>query len=362
MNSCAKVGIFAAPFGLGPSAKAVAIASHLSSRVQTHFFSSEVCARFAFKSGMFHSVETIEFEKPFAATREIAKMDAIISVNTTRFHEHVISQSKPHFFLDTLAWARANPPTLLNDIEAYYIQSFFGHQNNLPPWKNEKVEDVGVVRQCGSREWNPRKSNTLVHLGGLTSPAISDETCKDFVQRTIDLLDCCPGKISLLLPPHFQHVAKTEHISVKSCTVSEINSLLSQTAVSITTPGIEHVYESIICGVPTYLLPPFNSSQVLQTRYFKHELPGMVLHDHVEDFEYVDFEDLVNATRQTHEVALGGTWEKMFNQLKTTIPSVLAPISSTGNCRLRQCQQEAVSLLSLDGALRIARDLEQRIG
>ncbi|NDK33274.1 hypothetical protein [Rhodovulum sulfidophilum] len=339
----------------------MAIASHLSSRVQAHFFSSKVCARFAYESGAFHSVKAIEFNKPSTASVEIAQMDAIVSVNTTRFHEIICSQSKPHFFLDTLAWARPVSLALLDDVEAYYIQSFFEHPHNSPDWKNEKVQEVGVVRQCGSRSREPQGDHALVHLGGLTSPVIPDEVCREFVQRTLELLKYCPGKITLLLPPHFQHVAKPSHICIKSCALSELSGLFEQSAVSITTPGIEHVYESIFHGAPTYLLPPFNSTQVLQTRYFKRSLPGMVLYNDIEDFDSVDFGNLVDAAHQTHQVALGGTWEKMFNQLERKMPGVLDRINSARNSKLLELQQGAVSSISVNGAFRIAQDIEQRL-
>src|SRR5947209_8069733 len=123
-----RVAFVAAPYGDGPSSKAVAIASHLPDSIERDFFGDGPPLELARASLEFANSTGLDFG---ASAEEVAKVlaqyRAVVFVNMTSFLAATSRNDNSLVFVDTLAWIRRSWPYPLPPESTYFAQRFFDY-------------------------------------------------------------------------------------------------------------------------------------------------------------------------------------------------------------------------------------------
>jgi hypothetical protein len=110
MNANA-VAFIAAPYGFGPSSKAIAISSYLPRSLHRVFFSDGPPLEMAQRSQEFSNCFRLDFEaSKDSAVQLLSTYSTLVFVNTTRFITASPQSGQSIILVETLGWLRGSPP------------------------------------------------------------------------------------------------------------------------------------------------------------------------------------------------------------------------------------------------------------
>ena len=105
------IAFIAAPYGFGPSPKAVAISSYLPRSIERVFLSDGPQLEMARSSNEFSSCVRLDFSSDGESVNErLSSFDVLIFVNSTRFISASAKPGRSMVLVETLAWLRENRP------------------------------------------------------------------------------------------------------------------------------------------------------------------------------------------------------------------------------------------------------------
>ncbi|MBE0549813.1 MAG: hypothetical protein IH627_19575 [Rubrivivax sp.] len=292
--------IMAAPFGYGPAAKALLIAQALSDVADVTLFSSGDAYRFLarYMQGPNVCREGV-FQSSYALDSDLAPFDLFISVNNDPAVHHLVSkglEARTVFVDSILLWRSANSTVRFRKpILAYLAQDFPGVASCLARgqaqiveltapmvWSAERIEAPGTPQDTSTARGGPgparaasgaphRHGAVTLHLGGLTSPLVSWEMLRrpieEIFRRSLALTRRHGRKLTVVGSRNLGALAGAEGDDVTvlgDVSPTQAAALVGSSEVLLSTPGVGAVYEALACGVPTILLPPMNSTQLLQ--------------------------------------------------------------------------------------------------
>lgn len=358
------VAFIAAPYGFGPSSKAIAVSSHLPRSINRVFLSDGPPLELAQRSNEFSSCVQLDFTlQEDRAAELLSSYSVLVFVNSTRFIP-ASSKAVPSIILvDTLAWLRKSPPSGSRLLTAYFAQRFFDHCFSADITSMENFHAVGAIvpkaikSDYGTHADPIRVKSPLIHCGGLCSPAMYQGADAEFVEQMFESIKTIKEPLRVVLPKHLHSLflsRVTEHVSLIDCSPLSVHEHISGSSFSLTTSGIEFTYESLFLGVPTLSLPPFNATQYLQLEYHQQSFNGCVpFHLAPEQYE-LSFASLDKATGDIQKSGVRGTWKMQFDMVARHLEKIMAQNPIVALEDLRRKQLQAVLKVGSNGAQIIA--------
>src|ERR1043166_6891771 len=124
------VAFVAAPYGFGPSSKAIAISSYLPRSIERVFFGDGPSLDLARDSGEFCACTRLDFGMSGVEVAEaMSRYRILVFVNSTRFLYNCSQSDASIVFVDTLAWIRESwsvRPLTRSEEHTSELQSRFG--------------------------------------------------------------------------------------------------------------------------------------------------------------------------------------------------------------------------------------------
>ncbi|MDO8419517.1 MAG: hypothetical protein Q7S90_05715 [Rubrivivax sp.] len=302
--------IVAAPFGYGPVARALLVAQALADVADITILSSGDAYRFAtrFMRGPIVGREGV-FRSVYADAADLAPFDLFISINNDPAVHHLVHmglEARTVFVDSILAWRSVNSPVRFRKpILGYLAQDFPGVASGLADcqaqiveltapmvWNSPAVERArppraspatGDDRGCtrvAPVSLQQRRAVTL-HLGGVTSPLVSWEMLRRPIEaifrRSVALARRHGRRLVVVGNRHLGDlsVGDGDVEILGDVSPPEAAALVGDSEILLSTPGIGAVYEALACRVPVILLPPMNSTQLIQYGVFAQRgFPG----------------------------------------------------------------------------------------
>lgn len=365
------VAFIVAPYGFGPSSKAVAISSYLPRSVDRVFVGQGPPLEMARQSDEFSACVPLNFHNGAGdASALLAGFDVLIFVNSTRFISASLISGRPAILVETLAWLRDEPPPGAPMLCAFFAQRFLDHPfcPALEAMANFFAIGPIVPKGLSAAQRNVRTPgpvrSPILHCGGLFSPVMVHGAAETFVTHALGAAGQFNGTMRALLPLHLHEAVPTSlerkiHL-VESSSLS-VHEQLVGSEFALTTTGIEFTYESMLLGVPTIFLPPFNASQHFQARHHARTCSDSV------PFEFggeapSEFEALHDATTTLQHAGMDGRWPTQFaavsNFLERFTPEERGPFLS----RLQARQRSMIGCMGADGAQAVAARILREVG
>jgi len=277
----------AAPYGYGPTAKAISIAEELIGECESIFVGMEPGVSLARNSVFSRVIETADRDVwNSESLRTLAQADLLVSALDYRSLPLAAAHGVSSVFIDTLLWLRDEPPPHTELADAYIAQRFFQTVRVSGEKLRHKLMEVGPILPPRLDDLRiPRVPtealDVVVNFGGLQSPAMRTCADLDYISLTASILSLgLPKKcrVRFSVPRYLQSIPNLHsdicgRFKIEFPTQNEFHALLEECNLLITTPGLETVYEAAATGVPIIFLPPYNATQLLQNRiYMEHSI------------------------------------------------------------------------------------------
>ena len=367
------VAFIAAPYGYGPSSKAVAISSHLPRSIHRVHLGYGPALGMARSSNAFSSCVELDFNsRPACVAKQLASYDVLVFINSTRFISAAATEGRPIILVETLAWLRDAPPPCSSLLSAYFAQRFFHHpfSPELEALDNFTVVDailpasISPVSRLDPRPTSRPKS-PLIHCGGLFSPVLVTGADQDFVARTLDATRTLNEPLRAILPEYL-HSRLPPHIAgefaLLNCSPLSVHEQIIGSDFCLTTTGIEFTYESLALGVPTLFLPPFNASQAYQLAYHRWACAESIPFQANARLPAVGFPTLGGLTVSLQETGMNELWSVQFAEVSHFLDRLLTSERAPLLQAVRERQQEMLEGIASDGAHRVARHAARELG
>lgn len=264
--------IVAAPFGFGPAARSLNLAEGLKDVAQLFFFSDGDAYRFIEK----HKPEASScvkgiFAQTFPSPESLTRYDLFICVNQAPAFEHLskLGRANQTVFLDSLLrWrtevAGATPKGGL----AYLAEDYPGAAQYLDKSAAQRVELIAPLVWPSRYNSPVRRGGITLHLGGATSPLAPWEVLAGAIEsaarRVAELAREHGSAVTIIGSAHLKRLPPLgDDVTVLGDVSPELSAtLIGNSVLLATTPGIGAVNEALARDTPIVLLPPMNSTQL----------------------------------------------------------------------------------------------------
>ena len=365
------VAFIAAPYGFGPTSKAIAISSYLPRWIKKVFLSDGPPLELAKQSNEFSTTARLNFAcDADCAAERLSEYEVLVFVNSTRFIEASSKVAESVIFVDTLAWLRDSRPKCHDLLDSYFAQRFFQHPFSPDLMALENFQPVGAIipkrapKKVRERcfEIHKKRRSPLIHCGGLCSPAMLPGADTAFVET---MLACFSSEtpMRIILPRHLHAEVvgySRSNLTLIECSPVTVQEHIEDSPVSLTTSGIEFTYESLSLGVPILFLPPFNATQYLQLDYHLKQIDHVVPFDLGEQTD-LNFDSLDEKTTLLQKQGVNGEWRRQFEEVARRWTDISLNRGGSSLEDLRKDQMTFVSRVGDDGAQTIAEYLTRRI-
>lgn len=366
------VAFIAAPYGFGPSSKAIAISSHLPRSINRVFFGDGPPLDMARRSNEFSSCLRLDFNlQETRAAELLSEYPVLVFVNSMRFLRASSLTCDAIMFVDTLAWLRTSRQLCSTSLSAYFAQRFFDYPFPADLESTDCFRAVGAIvpktlipRSGDADEIELYAKSPIVHCGGLFSPAMCNGADAIFAERLFGTLERLDTPLRVIVPEQLRgqfECRPTRHLSLIDCTPITVSEHIAGSSFALTTSGIEFTYESTLLGVPTLFLPPFNVSQLLQLQYHRQAFDGSV-HFPLPSEEFrVPLASLDQQTSSLQKAGMLGRWDHQFAAIRSYLEHALSENGNADLKALRHVQTNAVRRVGSDGAQTIASFVVQEL-
>lgn len=265
--------IIAAPFGFGPSSKALILAKGLSESSSVTINLDGDVSGFVeqFKAPDVALVRG-RFSQAYGNKEALAEFDLIVSIN----HAPALATlgrfgllGRTVFFDSLFQWRSGNTrDSIPSGLLAFLVQDYPGIAETLEPGLATHVLKVAPLLwpwKASSEE--QRKQGLTLHLGGLTSPLAGWRELREPVREMVGSVYALARRHRLTLTVLGNQNLKDldmpgEGLNILGSVSPEQSiKLFAASELVITTPGIGAIYESLANETPVALLPPMNSTQ-----------------------------------------------------------------------------------------------------
>jgi hypothetical protein len=304
-----------------------------------------------------------------AAAGLLPNFDVLIFVNSTRFISRSIVAGRPVILVETLAWLRDAPPPCSSLVSAFFAQRFFDHA--FSPALNSMANFCAVgpivpksIADAAAPCAPPPTQSPIVHCGGLFSPMMAEEASEEFVAQTLGAVASFGGQVRAILPPHLHKVHQPTvdgRISLIDCSSASVHQHISGSEFALTTTGIEFTYESMLLGVPTLFLPPFNASQNFQVEHHARCWGDSVPFD-IAPMMPSAFGTIHEATNKLQRVGMSGGWKEQFAGVSSFLSRLVPEQREAFLARVRGRQQRAIGSMGANGAKAVASRILHEVG
>lgn len=264
--------IVAAPFGFGPAVRALLVADGIKDIADVSFFSDGDACQFIekYKSATSSCAKGI-FGQAFRTSESLKQFDFFICINQAPAFEHLhkLGQAGRAVFLDCiLHWRTEAAQTPPRGGLAYLAEDFPGTAQYLDKSAAQRVELTAPL-VWPRRDTAPKgKRGITLHLGGVTSPLapweIMARPIETLARQVAELARQHGLPLTIIGSAHLKRLPPLgDDVSVLGdISPQDSATLIGNSALLITTPGIGAVYEAMAGDTPIILLPPMNSTQL----------------------------------------------------------------------------------------------------
>lgn len=305
-----RILIVAAPFGLGPAAKAFILASELCEGYKVSVLSAGHAAVFLKTYvGSQISVFDGQFRAVFPDRPSLDAYDGFVCIGQVPALLHLIGLGlgKKSIFVDsTSQWRQQvtndlhlfssvrNHNDVAEDTHGHKIAAHLIEDELLEAGKTHDTTHAGIrispiILRKESQSSHRDIESFVFHTGGLFSPAVDPKWVGLYIDRLLlPLLQVIAsfGRPLTVLGPvsWLEHRLRASNVSFAGeVHPHESFRLISTASVLITTPGLGAIYEAISNTVPVIVLPPMNSTQIQHHRLWgQHGVPSL-MHPEIAD-------------------------------------------------------------------------------
>lgn len=318
--------LIAAPYGLGPASKAIALAHAAKGKFRCSFIGSLTACSIAKLTNLFEHVDQIDYSSQFGSAHSSCQTAShTVFINTTRFISNRAKLPGKLYMVDTLAWMRTSPPNGAHHLEKYYVQTYISNQlasSIVSLGSTHEVEPIIVDPTLDAPL--PRTDllapHILVQVGGMGSPAAMQGSGNLYIKFLIANLNNLEGNVTLVLPPNLHQDFPSEgKVQIACATPLTIGSLIRQSDLVLTTSGIEFMYECAARRTPMVFLPPFNATQEQQLSHLARHTPSAVLFSFHVGILAHKFEDLDRRTQSIQTAGQHGAWQRQLRSIFSTL-------------------------------------------
>jgi len=358
------VAFIVAPYGFGPSSKAIAISSFLPNSIERVYFGDGPPLEVAKSSNQFSKCVKIDFLQPGERIATIlSAYKVLVFINTMRF---VPAMSKIHnslIFVDTLAWLRKSQPLCLHLVKAYFAQRFFHYNVSSILTLNDNFYLTGAIvpktinftiSVTKEEKLLSKVKSPIIHCGGLFSPVMCKGADIEFVHQLFEIVKNINEPLRIILPKHLHHFFRNNnntYLSVIDCSPITVHKHIVGSLFALTTSGIEFSYESIILGVPTLFLPPFNASQHLQLAYYKKTFYESILFQLDNELPQFHSDSLDKDTVAIQKRGMDGIWKNQFESIGNYLQNAVLSDKLIADLKaVRENQKKEMQLVGHGGA------------
>lgn len=364
------VAFVAAPYGFGPSSKAIAISSHLPRSIKRVFFGDGPSLDLARASHEFSICVKLDFNtKVDEVAAVLSRYRVVVFVNTTRFLAASSPKVDSLIFVDTLAWIRRPQLSALPTLSAYFAQRFFNHDfaADLESASCFCATGAIVPKSLAHSLYKrtPSEKSPIIHCGGLFSPAMRSGADTCFITHLCRVLNEIRLPVRIILPKHLhpQFAAlATANISLIDCSPVDVRKHIEGSLFGLSTSGIEFTYETALLRVPILFLPPFNATQLLQLNYHRRAYNAYVPFLLNGETRRPISQTLDSDTRTLQEEGMSGMWSEQFAALTRYLKEALSGSFPDTLAALQHQQQQAFATVGSDGARTIASRIVSDLG
>lgn len=221
----------------------------------------------------------IDSEDPKALAKlDLSEYDAFIDVCNPVSYTQLRSRHLRTAYVDFLLWMHEGPPSPHFDADLYLAENYPG----TGQWVRHRAAQISNLRVVPPiirpAQYRPRSGTLLVGLGGLVSGLTPLNAATDYsifvVSQLLGALD--GSRFQGVTVACGEDVARTmgarlcdQRVRFVSLSHEEFLEELASCEAFVSHPGLYAVFEAMMGGVPTALLPASNYTQVLQMRHYR---------------------------------------------------------------------------------------------
>lgn len=270
-----KIAFNAEPFGYGPAAAIYLIKRKLEPIISWSTYIGKGHTLNFNTDKIYDSIVDISFRSKEELLSIIDSHDFFITACDFEMASLGKLTNTKIILYDMLTWHWEKIPEIINEIDIYIAQDFFGVK--------ERIDSISM-RQGKTFISEPiipeetftvaHKEGTLFNIGGVSNPFLSDNLASDFVTTILGVLNDkllnIDRSIQFNINPKLISSSLLETVNVDP---HESAKRLSKANLAILSPGLGNIYESSYYSKSVIWLPPLNNSQGQQLSFLRKHFP-----------------------------------------------------------------------------------------
>jgi hypothetical protein len=197
-----------------------------------------------------------------------AQYDIFLTALDFAMAEKALGQGLTVCIYDPLTWYWKTIPAVVQDVDLYIAQNFFGVEERLKSAEFAAATWQTVAPIVGQQSDNEpggkadsAKDLILVNLGGLSNPLWTGNEALSYARQILEaVLPTLAGQ-KVVVAANSAISAALAHLGAKNLSREQMQVVLQQAKYALMTPGLGNIYDAARFDTPTIWLPPANDSQ-----------------------------------------------------------------------------------------------------
>lgn len=191
-----------------------------------------------------------------------AQYDVFVTALDFAMAEKALRQGLTVCIYDPLTWYWKTIPPVVNEVDLYIAQNFFGVEERLKSAEFAAATWQTVAPIVGNHaDQVTGKNLVLVNLGGLSNPLWSGGEALSYARQILEaVLPTLVGE-QVVVAANSAISRELAHLGAKNLSREQMQVVLQQAKFALMTPGLGNIYDAARFNTPTIWLPPANDSQ-----------------------------------------------------------------------------------------------------
>lgn len=191
-----------------------------------------------------------------------AQYDVFVTALDFAMAEKALRHGLTVCIYDPLTWYWKTIPPVVNEVDLYIAQNFFGVEERLHSAEFAAATWQTVAPIVGNQSDRVTdKDLVLVNLGGLSNPLWTGNEALSYARQVLEAaLPTLAGQ-KVVVAANSAISAALAHLGAKNLSREQMQVVLQQAKYALMTPGLGNIYDAARFNTPTIWLPPANDSQ-----------------------------------------------------------------------------------------------------
>jgi hypothetical protein len=191
-----------------------------------------------------------------------AQYDVFVTALDFAMAEKAVRQGLTVCIYDPLTWYWKTIPPVVNEVDLYIAQNFFGVEERLNSAEFAAATWQTVAPIVGNQSDRVAdKDLVLVNLGGLSNPLWTSNEALSYARQILEaVLPTLEGQ-KVVVAANSAISSALAHLGAKNLSREQMQVVLQQAKYALMTPGLGNIYDAARFNTPTIWLPPANDSQ-----------------------------------------------------------------------------------------------------